>query len=74
MTQAEVAKRLNVDQAAVSAWECGRASPQRKYRKPLEELFGVSYEELFAGGEEHAEGGGKADAGLHVGGENSGRD
>lgn len=59
MTQAEVAKRLNVDQAAVSAWECGRATPQRKYQKPLEELFGVPYKELFAGGEDNAEAAGQ---------------
>lgn len=47
LTQAEVAQRMNVDQAAVSNWENGITVPQRKYRKPLEDLFGEPFEVLF---------------------------
>lgn len=47
LTQAEVAQRMNVDQAAVSNWENGITFPQRKYQKPLEDLFGEPFEVLF---------------------------
>lgn len=47
LTQAEVARRMNVDQAAVSHWENGITVPHRKYQKPLEDLFGEPFEVLF---------------------------
>lgn len=74
LTQDEVAKKMNVDQSAVHLWETGKIRIARKHHKRLAKLYKCTVDELFAGGEEHAEGGGKADAGLHVGGENSGRD
>lgn len=48
LTQSEVAKRLNVDQGAVSNWERGINLPTRKYREPLAELYGVTVDELLA--------------------------
>lgn len=74
LTQDEVAKKMNVDQSAVHLWETGKIRIARKHHKRLARLYKCTVDELFAGGEEHAEGGGKADARLHVGGENSGRD
>lgn len=47
LTQSEVAKKLNVDQGAVSNWERGINPPTRKYREPLAELYGVSVDELL---------------------------
>ena len=35
MTQEQLAKKMNVEQAAVSMWENGKTSPLRKYRKKL---------------------------------------
>lgn len=62
LTQAEVAKELNVNQSAVHLWETGRTRIARKHHKGLARLYKVTVEELFAGGEEHAEGSGEADA------------
>lgn len=47
LTQAQVAKKLDVDQSAVSWWESGVNFPCRKYRKKLARLFGITVEELL---------------------------
>lgn len=47
LTQAQVAKKLDVDQSAVSLWENGVNAPCRKYHKKLARLFGVTVEELL---------------------------
>jgi DNA-binding XRE family transcriptional regulator len=39
MTQAELAKKLEVDQTAVSNWEKGKNPPLPKYRKKLCRIF-----------------------------------
>lgn len=62
LTQAEVAKKLNVNQAAVSWWEAGKTRIARKHHKKLARLYHVTVPELFAGGEANAEGSGEADA------------
>ncbi len=46
LTQGEVAKKLNVDQAAISHWESGTNAPLRKYRKKLAKIYGVTVDEL----------------------------
>ena len=47
MTQAQLAKKMNIDQSAVSLWENGKTSPLRKYRKKLAKVLGVTLEELL---------------------------
>ena len=46
LRQEDVARKLNVDQTAVSHWENGRTRPCRKYRKKLAKLYGVGEEEI----------------------------
>lgn len=46
-TQAEVARKLRVDQSAVSNWERGINPPLRKYHRKLANLYGVTVEELL---------------------------
>ena len=48
LRQIDVAKKLNVDQAAVSKWESGENRISRKYHKKLAKLYGVTVDELFA--------------------------
>lgn len=48
MTQRELADRLEVDQAAISHWENKKYTPQRKYRKKIAKLMGVSLEAVDA--------------------------
>ena len=48
LRQVDVAKRLSVDQAAVSKWENGVNPPHRKYHKKLAKLYGVTVDELMA--------------------------
>lgn len=62
LTQAEVAKKMHVSQAAVHRWETGDTRIARKHHKGLARLYKVKVEELFAGGDEHAEGGSEEDA------------
>lgn len=47
LTQAEVARRLDVDQGSVSNWERGLHKPSAKYRRALAELYGVDESELL---------------------------
>lgn len=48
LRQADVAKKLNVDQTAVSNWELGKTKPLRKYHKKLAKMFGCTVEELLS--------------------------
>ena len=47
LRQVDVAKEMNVDQAAVSKWETGETFPTRKLHKPLATLYGVTVDELL---------------------------
>lgn len=47
LQQAEVAKKLNVDQTAISNWERGKCKPSRKYHKKLAQLYGCTVDELL---------------------------
>lgn len=49
LRQIDVAKKMNVDQGAVSKWESGETRPSRKYHKKLAKLYGVKVEELPLG-------------------------
>lgn len=49
LTQAQVAKKLVVDQGAVSNWERGINPPSRKYHKKLAKLYGCSVDDLLEG-------------------------
>ena len=48
LRQIDVAKKLNVDQAAVSKWESGENRISRKYHKKLAKLYGVTVDELLS--------------------------
>ena len=48
LRQEDVARKMNVDQAAVSKWENGVTKPSRKYHKKLARLYGVTVDELLA--------------------------
>ena len=54
LRQVDVAKKMNVDQAAVSKWETGDTRPSRKYHKKLAKLYGVTVDELLS--DEEADG------------------
>lgn len=54
LTQAEVAKKMHVSQAAVHRWETGNTRIARKHHKGLARLYKCTIDELFAGGEEDA--------------------
>lgn len=47
LTQEQVAKLIEVDQAAVSNWELGKNLPVSKYRKKLAKLYSCSEDELL---------------------------
>lgn len=49
LTQEQVAKLIEVDQAAVSNWELGKYTPVRKYQKKLAKLYGCTVDELLKG-------------------------
>lgn len=48
LRQSDLAKKLDVDQTAVSNWELGKTKPLRKYHKKLAKLLGCTVEELLA--------------------------
>ena len=48
LRQIDVAKKMNVDQAAVSKWESGENRISRKYHKKLVRLYGVTVDALLA--------------------------
>ena len=47
MTQVELAKKLNVDQAAVSRWESKETRPLRKIHKKLAKVLGCTVDDLM---------------------------
>lgn len=47
MTQVQLAKKMNVDQAAVSRWESGDTKPLKKVHKKLAKVLNCKVEELF---------------------------
>lgn len=47
LRQVDVAKKMDVDQAAVSKWENGDTRPSRKYHKKLAKLYNCTVEELL---------------------------
>lgn len=46
LTQAELAEKLGAKQPTIWSWEKGISSPGPKYRKAIENLFGVSYDDV----------------------------
>lgn len=48
LRQVDVAKKMNVDQGAVSKWESGETRPSRKYHKKLSKLYGITIDELLS--------------------------
>jgi len=48
LRQVDVAKKLNVDQTAISKWESGDNRISRKYHKKLAKLYGVTVDELLS--------------------------
>lgn len=48
LTQEVVAKKMNVNQTAVSKWESGENNISRKYHKKLAKLYGITVEDLLA--------------------------
>lgn len=51
MTQAQLAKKMNVDQTTVSRWESGDTKPLRKLHKKLARVLGCAVEDLFENNE-----------------------
>lgn len=47
LRQEDVAKKLDVDQTAVSNWERGKNKPCTKYHKKLAKLYGCTVEQLL---------------------------
>lgn len=46
LTQTEAAKRLGVSKDTLSNWENGRTSPNVEKFRLIEQIYGVSYDEL----------------------------
>lgn len=55
LTQVQLAKKMNVDQSAVSLWESGKTVPLRKYRKKLAKILDCTVDELLASDTESSE-------------------
>lgn len=47
LTQVQLAKKMNVDQAAVSRWESGETKPLRKTHKKLAKVLGCTVDDLL---------------------------
>lgn len=47
LRQEDLAKKLAVDQTAVSNWELGKAKPLKKYHKKLARILKCSVDDLF---------------------------
>lgn len=47
MKQSDLAKKLNITQAAVSAWEVGRREPDFDSLRKMSEIFGCTIDELL---------------------------
>ena len=54
ITQRDMAKRLNVNQAAISHWERGKTQPLKKYYAKIEAILGVKAGEIEEMKEERA--------------------
>lgn len=48
LTQKQLAKKMNVDQSAVSLWESGKSNPQKKIHKKLAKVLGCTVDELLS--------------------------
>lgn len=46
LTQVQLAKKMQVDQAAVSKWENGVTKPMNKYRAKLARILGCTVQDL----------------------------
>lgn len=49
LTQAELAKALNIDQSTVCLWETGKTSPRAKLLPKIADLLRCSVDELLKG-------------------------
>ena len=47
LTQADLAKKMRVDQSTVSLWESGKTSPLQKCHKRLAKVLGVTVDQLL---------------------------
>lgn len=47
LTQAEVAKKINVSLKTISHWESGYTEPSLQMVQKIKEVLKVSYDELF---------------------------
>lgn len=48
LTQAQLAKKIDVDQSAICRWERGKNPPLPKYQRKLSKLFGVTVDEILS--------------------------
>lgn len=46
LTQEQLAKKMRIDQSAVSLWESGKTKPMKKLHKKLAKVLGCSVEDL----------------------------
>lgn len=49
LTQAQLAKKMNVDQSCVSLWDREKTNPAKKLHKKLAKVLGCSVDELTGG-------------------------
>ena len=47
LTQEQLAKKMGLDQGAISHWERGKTSPLRKYHKKLAKVLGCTVDDLL---------------------------
>lgn len=48
MTQAELAKKLNIQQTAVSMWETGKSLPRTELLPKIAEILNCKIDDLFS--------------------------